>query len=222
MRWLLLAVCLVLLVAPGAYAHRLVEDDGTHTGPETAIILEDVELSQVVYHEFTEDSNELWLGFDGEVGQELYWQLGIPALEELVNYRPAVAVLGPGLPAVEVPFEVPEGLGGIVFETDGVDGEFFYEPFTGTKSWVLATETMCIQKAGRYYLVLYHPTGDPGKAWLAVGRREEFGLQDILSYEQVLGVVRDFHEESAARLSLLNYLLIGVSRLTNFVVSLFS
>ena len=93
-----LAVLLLLtaVIAPEAHAHRLVPDDGTHVDADTAIFLDDMGLSQVVYHEVTPTSNHLWIAFDVAAGENLYWQLGLPAIEGLENYRPTVVVLGPG------------------------------------------------------------------------------------------------------------------------------
>ena len=81
-----IVTCIGILVAPAAVAHRLVPDEGTHTSPDTAIFLNDVDLSQVVYHEVTDQSNHLWIAFDAASGQNLYWQLGLPAIEGLEEY----------------------------------------------------------------------------------------------------------------------------------------
>ena len=61
------------------------------------------------------------------------------------------------------------------------------------------THTVPVATAGRYYLVAYDPAGQPGKLWVAVGRREEFGLNDILTLPEVLARVREFHETEATR-----------------------
>ena len=55
---------LVLVVAglapmPGAWAHRYIENDGTHTTAERAIPRGDIGLSQVVYHEVTAASGSV-------------------------------------------------------------------------------------------------------------------------------------------------------------------
>ena len=206
-----------MLLAPEAVAHRLVPDDGTHTTAESAISLDDMDLSQVVYHEVTAESNHLWVAFDAAAGQNLYWQLGLPAIEGLEDYRPTVVVLGPGLPAVDVPFDIPEGLGGVVVDTTGMSYEFFNEHFTGTQDWIVHEEDRTLTDAGRYYVVAYHPEGTPGKFWLAIGRREEFGLSDILSYGDVLAFVREYHEVQDERLPLLPSLLLVLSRVARFL-----
>ena len=118
------AVALMLVVTQGALAHQPTMSDGTAIGPDSAIELDDIQLSRVIYHEITEDAPSLWLTFDVEEPQSLFVSLGLPLLDRLEDFRPAFAVLGPGLPAVELPFEAPEGLGGVLFET----GEVILDP----------------------------------------------------------------------------------------------
>jgi len=162
------AVCVVLaglllLAPPAAFAHRLVPDDGTHTTEDNAIFLDDPGLSQVVYHEVTTESNAIWIAFDAAAGDSLYWQLGIPAIAGLEDYRPTVALIGPGLPAITWPYATPEGMGGVILDTEGMDAERFDEHFTGTVDWIIHGEDRVLTQAGRYYLVGYHPDGTAGK-----------------------------------------------------------
>ncbi|HUW60292.1 MAG TPA: hypothetical protein VMZ06_04725 [Candidatus Bathyarchaeia archaeon] len=217
--WLL--VLLAFLPTRDAAAHRLVPDDGTHTTAQTAIFLDDPGLSQVVYHTVTPQSNHLWIAFDAASGQNLYWQLGLPAIRGLENYRPTVVVLGPGLPDVELPFPIPEGLGGIILDSTGLPAESFNEHFTGTRDWILHEEDRALTQPGRYYIVAYHPDGTPGKFWLAVGRREAFGLRDILDYADVLAFVRQYHEVQDQTLPILPNLLLLLSKLLRFFANMF-
>ena len=219
-RYLWVMAFLGLLMAPEAAAHRLVPDDGSHTSADTAIFLDDADLSQVVYHEVTVQSNHLWIGFDGKPGEDLYWQLGLPAIGGLEDYRPTVVVLGPGLPVVEVPFGIPDGLGGIVIDTTGMPREFFSEHFTGTEDWIIHEEDRPLTEPGRYYVVAYHPDGTPGKFWLAIGRREEFGLPDILMYADVLAFVREYHEVQGEPLPLLPRMLLTLSYVARLLCNL--
>ncbi len=40
----------------------------------------------------------------------------------------------------------------------------------------------------------YVPSGQTGKLWVAIGRREEFSLEDILGLPATIAQVREFHE----------------------------
>lgn len=189
------ALMTVLAINATALAHRPIFSDGTAEGYESAIPVEDVGLSQVVYHEVTQDSPRVWLTFEGTAGQELYLQIAYPDIPRLEGYRPAVAVLGEGYDPIELPFAVPEGFGGTLLTTDSVaEPEFFHEEFTGTDSQILREETLTLPADGTYYLVAYVPSGETGKLWAAFGKREEFGLSDLLTFSDTLKTVRTFHE----------------------------
>jgi hypothetical protein len=183
-----------------AFAHRPTISDGTAINAESALPIDDITISQVVYHEITEAAPQLWLKFQANQGQELYWQLGLPYIDRLENYRPAVALLGPGLPDAppDLAFDVPAGLGAQVWTMDDVtDPEVFHEPFSNTTSWIIREQTVELPAAGEYFLVAYVPTQETGKLWLAVGRREVFTLTDIAGLSTILPQVRDFHETTA-------------------------
>lgn len=183
---------------PAAVAHLPILDDGTNVDADSALVIKDIGLSQVVYHEVREPVRPLWLAFDVTAGQELYFNPGVPALERLRDYRPTFALIGPGLPEASLPFAVPAGLGAEVYPTaDIAEPEFFHEPFSGTDSWIFFKKTVTLPQTGRYYLVGYVPSGLPGKFWVAVGKREEFGLGDIAALPQQIAQVRAFHESSA-------------------------
>ena len=185
----------VLVVTQGAFAHQPTMSDGTAIGPDSAIELDDIQLSRVIYHEITDDAPSLWLTFEVDKPQSLFVSLGLPILDRLEDFRPTFAVLGPGLPAIELPIEAPEGSGGVLFETDEVlEPEVFYEPFSGTSSWILREEHVDLPEAGTYFIVAFVPSGETGKLWVAPGDREEFGLGDIIKLSGVLDEVRAFHE----------------------------
>jgi hypothetical protein len=185
----------LFLVCAESQAHQPTMSDGTAVDADHAIEFVDVQISRVVYHEITEQAPRLWITFEVDEAQELRLQLGLPFIDRLSEYRPALVLLGPELPEVELPFEFPEGLGGLIFNTDDIsDPEVFYEPFSGTTSWILLEQDAQLPAAGRYYVVAYEPSGTPGKLWVALGIEEVFGLGDILSLPAVLGQVRSFHE----------------------------
>ena len=81
------------------------------SSPENAVFIDDASISHAVYHEVTAQTAQLWVTFDFEAGQEIYTQLGVPVIDRLGDFRPAFAVLGPGLPEIDLPFDIPDGLG---------------------------------------------------------------------------------------------------------------
>jgi hypothetical protein len=193
-----MAVLAVFAGAQVASAHLPILADGTAVDAEHALVISDIDLSQVVYHEAKTPVQALWFAFDAVARQELYFNPGVPAIERLKDYRPAFALVGPGLPGATLPFDIPAGSGAEVYPTSDIaNPEFFYEPFSGTDSWILFEKTVTLPQSGRYYLVGYVPSGQPGKFWIAIGKREEFGLDDVAKLTQNLPRVRAFHESSA-------------------------
>jgi hypothetical protein len=193
----LLSLSMLMLAAPLAWAHKPIFPGGRSCDQASAIAVEDITVSQVAYTELTEACPQLWLAFEATANQDLYLQIALPQIERFKNLRPAVAVLGPGLPSIDVPFSVPEGYGGYIFTTDDVtDPVAFHEPFTGTDSWILKEVNQALPNTGQYYIVAYIPSGQFGKIWVAFGKAEQFGLGDIFSLPETIKTVRTFHEVS--------------------------
>ena len=182
-----------------AYAHRPTMSDGTAVDAKHAIEFQDVQISRVVYHEATKQAPRVWITFEVDQPQELFLQIGVPVLDRLRNYRPALALLGPGLPELRLPFEFPSVPGGLLLDTRNIESpREFYEPFTGTRSWILREQDVQLPDAGRYYVVAYDPEGEPGKLWAALGRKEVWDAKDILKMPRIIDEVRRFHEVPAA------------------------
>ena len=199
LREMTLVVGLLSYVPSIAWAHRPIISDGSARDASMALYISDVTLSQVVYDEVTAESPQLWLAFDLNEGQLLYFQLGVPVIDRLKDYRPALALVAPGLPPSDLPFAIPDGLGAQEFTSAQItEPTDFYEPFSGTSSWILLTETVTVPAAGRYYLVAYDPAGQSGKLWVTLGKREDFSLADIAELQGILPKVRQFHEIGAA------------------------
>jgi hypothetical protein len=191
-------IAFVVCVASSASGHQPIVSDGLATDAASAIALGDVDVSKVVYHEVTADSPQLWLRFVGVADQNLYVQLGLPAIDRLQDYRPSIAILGLGFPAIDLPFDVPAGLGGLLLSSDEVTHPtVFEEPFSNTRSWILLEQDITLPQAGTFLIVAFDPAGRPGKLWIATGREERFELDEILQLPDVLQEVRAFHESGA-------------------------
>lgn len=192
---------MVLLLCSLALAHQpWVATEGQYAAPDSAFPMVDPELSIVVYDQLTCDFPQLWLRFSAVEGEPLWAQLGMPLLDRQAAWRPSMAVLAPGLPAPtgELPFEVPEGLGVQVLDSAAVSApEQFYEPFTGTTSWVLRGEWLA-PESGEGWIVAWDPAGLTGKLWLAPGTREEFSDEDFARIADLIDDIRAFHELDGA------------------------
>ncbi len=199
MLYLVLAFVVVAGIAVSGYCHRPLAIRGIHPGPEQALLVPDLAVSQVAYHELTAADPTFWMTVELTGPATLDLSLGVPAIKRLTAFRPSLAVIGSGLPAVSLPFSAhlgfDTGVGGVILTTtDVADPEQFYEPFTGTDSWILGKWSVDLPAAGRYYVVAYHPSGDAGKLWVALGEREAFAASDILALPATIQAVRRFHE----------------------------
>jgi hypothetical protein len=192
-------VLLVLLVGASqprlARAHRPIFTDDKATDSDSAIQIKDPQISQVVYRELTGESPQIWLSFETPKDFSLFVQIGVPAIDRLKDFRPAMVIVGPGLPEKEPPFKLPKGAGAKVLATKEVaKPRFFHEPFTNTDSWILRSETVVLPQAGRYYLVAYSPDKQTGKLWLSVGKRESFSLEELKGFSAWTKKIQAFHE----------------------------
>jgi hypothetical protein len=192
-----ISIVLFFILCSVAEAHRPIFSDKAATDPNTAILISQPAISQVIYREITEEAEQVWLAFDAEEGFGLFIQIGIPVLDRLKNFRPAMLVVGPGLPDENPPFKLPEGTGAKNLPTNSIkEPRFFHEHFTGTDSWILRTETVVLPKSGRYYAVAYVPSGKYGKLWFSIGRKESFGLAEWAKFGEWKKKIRAFHEVS--------------------------
>ncbi|MCC6557799.1 MAG: hypothetical protein IT372_33035 [Polyangiaceae bacterium] len=184
-------------LAGEAWAHQPFFDDGTHTDAAHAFPLPDIEVSRVLYVDVPCPDRPVWLTFEAAAGASLYVQLGTPVMEEIAEYRPSLALVGPGLPAAPpVPWAVPEGLGAVVFSTkENRDPPVFHEPFTQTDSWILLEKTISLEKAGTYYIVAWSDQHTRARLWVATGTREELGPSNVAD---PLGRVKAFHDPETA------------------------
>jgi len=188
---------LYFLLATSAHAHKPFFSDGEWSGPEAAFEVEDPEVSIVVYQPVSCDSPELWMGWEARAGDEIWISLGLPEIDRLVDYRPALAVVAPGLGEApdDLPFELPDGLGIEIFDTtDVAEADSFYEPFTRTDSWMLVETWFTLPEDGPAYLVAWDPAGWTGKLWVALGTIEDFSDVSPSDYAEWSPLVQGFHE----------------------------
>lgn len=206
-----LGVVAALAVPTTASAHTPIQDGRSHGDAEHALFVEDPGLSQVAYQDMTGQSS-FWLAVDLRQGEPLYVQLGTPDIARLAEYRPQLALVGPGLGDDDVPFPVPDGAGVTVLEPTGAPTRFD-EIFTGTKDLIWVTRTVPAPSTGRYHVVAFGPPEVPGKVFVTIGLREQFGFDDLLTYHDTLRGVRAFHEVAMSSLPPLPAFLNAVSLL---------
>ena len=199
-----LGACLLTIASLKAEAHKPSYADGGNGELGSAHLVENIDISMVLYKENTCESSQTWLTFTTtQAGQQMFVQLGLPQLERLRERRPTIAVMAPGLPAAsettfELPFSVPEGLGVEVFETfDVSEGRPFFEFFTGTKSWIMHESHLTLPQVGQGYVVAWFPDNTSGKLWVAIGETEDFSEEDFELASYWIEKTQAFHEEGS-------------------------
>lgn len=115
----------------------------------------------------------------------IYVEIIVPVVEEYYkDFVPWYAVVGPGLPEYNdpLPFDIPEGYGVIVMENiePGEEREQFYEPFGGKSYYQGPVLDKNVTESGTYYVYTWDPHELGGDYVLVFGKREIFGLFDII------------------------------------------
>jgi hypothetical protein len=193
----MLAVATVSWISPvrPAFAHRPLFTQDAAESPETAVQMADPDLSQVVYREITDKTPQVWLTFTVPKDFALFIQIGVPKIDRQKDFRPAMVLVGPGLPSEAPPFTIPKSTGTMIFPTQEVaKPRFFHEHFTGTDSWILRSETVKLSEPGRYYLMAFSPQKQTGKLWLSIGKKESFSLNDLKEFPAWRRRIREFHD----------------------------
>ena len=187
-------VTLATLGVTPVWAHKPDFGNGDYASPATAYQIADPAVSIVVYRELSCDRPELWMELEAEAGFPLYVQLLTPYIERIADYRPSLAIVGPGLPRRSIGIDIPAGNGAIVFNTRNASPQIFDERFTGTQDWVLVEETVTLPRSATYYVVAWDPSHRTGKLAVAVGTVEQFNLADIIRFPGWRRDARAFHE----------------------------
>jgi len=184
----------VALIASHAWAHKpSFANDYFNAG--SAFTIDDPDVSIVLYAEMTCTESELWMQMETVDRNEIWVELGVPMLDRLETYRPALALVAPGLPDVDLPFDIPANMGANIIETDDVDDPlYFYEPFTQTESWILYQGWMEVPANEEVFLVSWNPSEFTGKLWVAVGKTEDFSDVGVDQFAEWVEKTQAYYE----------------------------
>jgi hypothetical protein len=154
-----------------------------------ALTLDDPTLSRVVQGEL--GSGVSLFSFTVTKGTDLEINLNVPRLPGLDNFRPALALFGPGLPkppASELqglPFNLPPEFGLVLSQDDPSDKQerpHVDEGYTQSGYWEGQRIGRDLPQDGTYYLAVFNPTKQEGKYALFIGDRNEVGVVQIISF----------------------------------------
>jgi len=177
---LLLPVCVVMAHAP--------DKPSDNESLATAYILSDPTKSWAIYAELHEGEEAQYYKFDLPSNERLLVMLFVPTSEES-SYVPNLAVMGPGIPsqdALPEYVETVDGVGIMLLQTQRPPRPT-YEPFTPSSYYYLASLDQTAA-GGTYHIAVYDPS-QGGRYGLAIGYREEYGLDEwILIPIEVIGI----------------------------------
>ncbi len=183
---------MLAFLLPFSFAHK--PSFGSYPSSDSSFLVDDPNISIVVYQEISCENDQLWLSLAGTAGFEVYIQGGVPQIDRLADYKPHIALLAPGLPTTEdLPFPIPEGLGAKVF-TPSAEPSDFHEPFTQTDSWIWVEEYFTLPEDGPVYLVGWNEPQYTGKMWIATGTIEDFEGVSMTEFIEWGEYVNNFHE----------------------------
>ena len=184
----------ILLTASGAWAHKP-SFANDYFAAESAYAVDDPDISIVLYAEMTCTESELWMQMETGPRNEVWVELGVPMLDRLEEYRPSIALVAPGLPETDLPFEIPDNMGATIIHTDDVDDPvYFYEPFTQTESWILYQGWLEVPADEEVYLVSWNPDEFTGKLWVAIGKEEDFSDVSMSQFGEWVEKTQDYYE----------------------------
>ncbi|MBH75061.1 MAG: hypothetical protein CL896_04635 [Dehalococcoidia bacterium] len=178
-----------------AYAHIPYLASDKHNSPESALEIEDITISSVVYQTIHDNSPESWIKFDGIKGETLYFQMGVPKLSRLQNYRPDVVLFTYSDIEHRKYTDTIQKDKGLRYSSYNIKNpEIFHEPFTNTTSWVLFEKNLVLPETGTYFLTSFSEQSQTGKLWIAIGKEESFGISDLGKLPASISQIRSFYE----------------------------
>ncbi|MBS3788742.1 hypothetical protein KGY79_11165 [Candidatus Bipolaricaulota bacterium] len=195
-----LLILFLLTTTTVASGHKYLETGGGD-GREDPIFVSDHQISWAAYEELETEDQVDYYSFTARTGEEIYASLLIPRIDRLSQFKPALALIGPGLEEVsktkpaQLPLEVRGGEDLLVKRYERNNTESFFEPFTQTDYWEHQVIRNRATENGTYHLGVWSQEGKTGKYVLAIGEREDFGPRDILKYPSVWWKVRTHNEK---------------------------
>lgn len=152
----------------------------------------DPERAQAFYGRLSAGQAADVIPIQANQGQTIYLRLLVPGAPSLAAFRPSVVLVGPeleGMAPPDLPVPLGPGEGALpvpALEPPGTS----HEPFTQVRYRVLGMLQGTYPTTGRYKMVIYDQACQGGPYTAALGRRERFGLVDMLTFPLVWTRVR--------------------------------
>jgi hypothetical protein len=211
----LIILILILIIKSTALAHIPLDTSISATKAEP-IFVKDHQISWAAYNQLDNAGDVDYYSFQAEQGEEIYFSMVIPEIEKYQNFRPDMALIGPGLENDYAGYnrnyinsflklDPEEKI--IVVRDDQADPEIFFEPFTRTSYWRRQQFSTAVTAAGTYYLAVFSAEKAEGKYTLAIGRKEVWGLRDLIRMPKIWWDTRIFVEKDTSTYLILAFII---------------
>ncbi|MFX1265574.1 MAG: hypothetical protein ACFFH0_09365, partial [Promethearchaeota archaeon] len=174
---LLASIALIGLLTNSVSAHVPVAPEPGET-LDTAVELVNPTKSWVVYSDLHEGEEPHYFRFQIEQEERIRLTLMIPISQDPLEFRPVMALMGPGLANEGVApdyLETPESGGVVIVESGTPHPE--YEGFTPTSFYSMANLDIVATQTGTYFLAVYEASSG-GRFAIALGYIESFNIDE--------------------------------------------
>jgi hypothetical protein len=185
---LVLLLILLLSAVNDVFAHA--PDKPTdNESLATAYTISDPIKSWAIYAKLHEEKEAQYYKFEMAQNERLFAMLFVPTSED-DKFMPSLVVMGPGITSQDVLpeyLETVEGEGVMLLEAER-QSKPTYEAFTPSSYYYLASLDQEVSTAGTYHIAVY-VSSRGGRYGLAIGYREEFGLDEFVKIPiDVIGI----------------------------------
>lgn len=150
--------------------------------PQKIALIQTVEkprISWALYGRFDKGDEVYTIKLSYNTGFALPFELLVPHHNEMETFRPAYAVVGPGLPAPTteestfLPKTVPAGSGVFVARNDAKERLVIFESIMRRVFWSTGPVALPL-RAGDYEIWVFSPDGTSGEFTMSLGVEEDF------------------------------------------------
>ncbi len=168
---IIFVIALLVLPVP-ALAHQPFFEDNEFTSDKPAQI-RDATISTAMYATLGSPNNVDYYIFNGSMGQSILLSITIPQITGQENFAPTMALMGPGLPAADLPGKVarPKDSGVLILPSPA-NATAFFEPFSRTSYWTRQEQYVSLPGNGSYSVAIWDDNGQVGRYVFVIGDRE--------------------------------------------------
>jgi hypothetical protein len=171
---MLFLVAFIVSLVP-ALAHQPFFEEKDFTA-DTPAQIEDPTVSTAMYASLETQNDVDYYSFNGSAGQSVLLSITIPQISGQENFTPIMALMGPGLPPVDLPQQVvkPQGSGVLILPSPA-NATPFFEPFSRTSYWTRQEQYVTLPAKGSYSVAVWDGEGQVGRYVFVIGDREILG-----------------------------------------------